>query len=72
MLLLGASGANVSWQGINPPGAGGYPLAVPDTTLAGRLAPDSGRSLPGPVSPLAVGSPGSSQTSLNLERLSLF
>lgn len=34
MVLFVASLANVSWQGINPPGAGGNPLVYPATTLA--------------------------------------
>lgn len=34
MALFVASLANVSWQGINPPGAGGDPLDYPATTFA--------------------------------------
>lgn len=48
-LLFVASLANVSWQGINPPGAGGDPLVYPATTLAALAAwiPESRRSPPG-------------------------
>lgn len=51
MVLFGASSANVSWQGINPPGAGGNPpslLVYPATTLAvlAPLAPESCRFSP--------------------------
>lgn len=38
MALFVASLANVSWQGINPPGAGGDPLLYPATTLAALAA----------------------------------
>lgn len=48
MALFVAILANVSWQGINPPGAGGDPLAYPATTLAALVAwPPSAVSLPG-------------------------
>lgn len=53
MVLFVTSLANVSWQGINPPGAGGNPLVYPATTLA-TLAdwpPESCCSFPaGPAS----------------------
>lgn len=47
--------ANVSWQGINPPGAGGDPLVYPATTLAALVA-----CTPHPTPPprSAVGLPG--------------
>lgn len=48
MALFGASLANVSWQGINPPGAGGDPLVYPATTLAALAAwPPSPVAVPG-------------------------
>lgn len=48
MALFVASLANVSWQGINPPGSGGDPLVYPATTLAGLVAwPPSPVGLPG-------------------------
>lgn len=50
MALFVASLANVSWQGINPPGAGGDPRVYPATTLAALVAwpPESRRSPRGP------------------------
>lgn len=51
MALLVASLANVSRQGINPPGAGGDLLVYPATTFAALVAvwsPDSRRSSRGP------------------------
>lgn len=48
MVLFVASLANVSWQGINPPGPGGDPLLYPATTLADLAAlPPSPVALPG-------------------------
>lgn len=70
-LLSEASLANVSWQGINPPGAGGDPpLVYPATTLAALAAwnPESRRSPPPPGA--RVSSPGRcSQTQTPLENL---
>lgn len=46
MMPFVASLANASWQGINPPGAGGDPLVYPATTLAALAAwpPESRRT----------------------------
>lgn len=52
MALFAASGANVSRQGINPPGAGGDLLVYPATTLAALAARP-----PSPVA-LALSLPG--------------
>lgn len=50
MALSAASRANVSRQGINPPGAGGDPLVYPDTTRADLAA----WTPPPPRSPVAL------------------
>lgn len=68
MALFVASLANVSWQGINPPGAGGDPLVYPATTLAALAAwPPSPVALPGArVSPSCWVLVGQIQTPLKL------
>lgn len=68
MVLLEASLANVSWQGINPPEAGGNPLVYVATTLATRAAwSPSPVALPGTlVSPSRWILAGEAQTPLKL------
>lgn len=76
MVLFVASLANVSWQGINPPGAGGNPLVYPATTLAtlADWSPESCCSFPtGPASlPVDGSRPVKRKRRLNFKRLFLF
>lgn len=73
MALLVASSANVSWQGINPPGAGGDPLDYPATTVAAPVAVWSPAAVDLPEARRLSPPPGPTRTPLGkLERSSLF